>query len=177
MQALMSFGQMITGANPNAVIAVLTGVIAGTTVVYTLVTWRLLRQSRSTFLVDTVIRIAHHTQEREERYLHEIMGELSNMMLELGATGVEGREKRKMHWERLRAEMETEPYRVGLSEAIGDINKKLGVDLSEVLDTYIKKSREVQKEKLSKIERFRDGLKSLYDEIVKQALKDTSEGV
>jgi len=168
-QALANFWGMITGANPNAVIVVLTGVIAFTTTVYAWVTWRLLRQSRWSFLVDALIRIAQRTEEREERYLNQLMGELSQMIVSFGDQfRVGGQQGVKMRWEQLRTEMETEPYREGLSKAIGGINKKLGVDLYKVLLDYMKNTQEARQEVKNKIESFRDELYRLEKEVLKQ---------
>ncbi len=176
LQALASFWgmiwTMIVGANPNAVIAVLTGVIAGTTITYAWVTWRLLHQSRWAFLVQTIIRITQSTEDLEQRYLNEMMLETSNIVGKIeGKIG----QKIRFHWETLRTKMETEPYHAGLFKAIEVVDKKLVIDLHKALLDYIKEANTVRKDIKSELVNFKDELLKILAEDAKKRSK--SEGI
>jgi len=136
---------MITGANLNAVIAVFTIVIAGTTIAYTLVTWRLLTQSRWAFLVDTLIRIIERTEDRTEQYYDPIRKSIQ----ERASTRLFDDEIQRGIG--LAIKWDTEPYLKGLSEAVKDINKKLGIDLHKVFLDYKKEATKVRKDTLSEL--------------------------
>lgn len=146
----------------NWVIAAFTIVIAGTTVSYTLVTWRLLRLSRWSLLLDTLIRITQEIEKREQRHVKELMAESSDMVNKLGI------EKIKRRWELSRTKWETEPYRKGLTEAIVGVNKKLGLDLVKGLIDYVKKAGEVRKDVKNEFVGFREELKDLLKKGVKK---------
>ena len=169
MQVLANLWDVITQANTNHVIAAFTVVIGVTTVIYTLMTLRLFKLSRWAFLVDVLIRMAHHTQEREERYLRELTGELNGTIEQLSGAGTGKLKETKIRWEELKALVETGPYLMGLSEAIEGINKKLGIDLSKAFIDYIEKASKGRKDIKRRMESFRT-------ELVRRGVKTGGKG-
>jgi len=150
---------MITGANTNAIIAVFTAVIAGTTVAYTLVTWRLLRQSRWAFLVDSLIRITQDLDGLERRHLDQKFKELSGRMERM-----ELKDDIMRRWEELRLKVQATPYSAGLAEAIENVSGKLALDLYKPFIVYIKRSSKVKEELGIELQSFEDELNGLVKE-------------
>lgn len=183
MQALANFWGMINGANTNAVIAVFTIVIAGTTVVYTLVTWRLLIQSRWAFLVDTVIRIMGPTEEQMHRYVNEAIDKMSQRAREVSdrlRKAEVGKDIKKqwqdieMRWDEARLKMETESYLTSMCRAIETMNKKLARDLYKSLGSYGKEMIEVRNDVINKTDSLKEEVKRLVEEIEKQAKSEAT---
>jgi len=182
LQALVSFWGtiwgMITGANLNAVIAIFTIVIAGTTIVYAWVTWKLLKQSRWALLVDTIIRIMEHTEERSQQYVNEVVKEVDRTAIEITDKLRKAKLEQdiKRQWEEiekyrseLKVKMDIEPHFMGMYAAIRAVNEKLAKDFYKPIGNYVNKRKEVINEAMNKFDTLKNKMRHLIKELEKQA--------
>lgn len=99
----------------NWVIAIFTGLLFTATVIYTVVTTRLLRQQKNSFVIDMAIKTVHYgwrlAKERE---------------------GKESKEEAVNNW--------VMPYFKGTSVAIKEIDEGLAVEFEKSLDGFIEEA-------------------------------------
>lgn len=170
MQALADFWEMITGANLNAVIAVFTIAIAGTTVAYTLVTWWLLRQSRWAFLVDALIRVMQRVEDRQRWYVDKIREDMAKSFQEEELRRELGRDM-EVRWADVITRWDTLPYLEGVCKVLEGMNKKLGQQFHKAIDSYVKGPVKTKKDILGELIDVRDEIVKRRVAAVKKIIK------
>lgn len=110
---------------PGAVIAIFTIVLVIITIVYTVVTCRLLRHSRNAFLADMVVRIVIWQNRRAEQAIREEDG--------VKSWGYIGR-----------------GFQTGVERAFGNIDKKLGEEVKELCNVAFEESIRAAEEEIEK---------------------------
>lgn len=110
---------------PGAVIAIFTIALVIATIVYTVVTCRLLRHSRNAFLADMVVRIIISQYRRAEQAAHQKDG-----VKRWGYIG--------------------KGFQMSIERAFGNIDKKLGKGVKELCEVAFKEGIRVAEEEIEK---------------------------
>lgn len=113
---------MITGA--DWIMVVFTGVIGVATVAYVVVTWKLLRQTKSAFLGDMICQMVSYA---------------SNV----------SRKKSKIE----AVKLDIVPFELGLTKALSSLDKELGKDFKKAMKIYVDEAARLQRMGIKSIEK------------------------
>jgi len=123
--------------NANAVIAIFTGVLVIVTIVYAVVTWRMLRQSRNVFLADLFYRLVERLENtikeaKKEGVLKDWASpEGRGFLWSMVMGGFEALRSGFAEIDKKLANRLEQAYRVGLKKMIEQYNEDLKVALAE----------------------------------------------
>ena len=155
--------EVYTQVTPAWVIAIFTIVLTAVTSWNIKVTQGLLRQSRAAsrqsraaFLIDTIIRISQYTESREQRHLNSLIQEIDGLVERTPFPNGKVEKNFIEDWTLRRTSAEVDPYYKGLSKAVRNISKNIGIGLDKAIEDYIVERSEAQNSLVKELEEYRD---------------------